>query len=99
MPASNLDQRIGTLESAIAKLIDFTVDSAAAASEKSAISEAPVRVAINGECVPVFDPSDPDGLKITEWLMTLGQLKDMHRRNESATVHYGTAKFRRPALV
>ena len=82
----------------MAKLIGFTVSNTAT-SESGFSGSAPVRVAINGEGVPVFNPSDPSGLKVDEWLVTLDQLKEMLRWSDSAAIHFATAKLEGPAKV
>jgi len=95
----NLGAQMSDLQKAMASLINFSVQNARVTQDQGVASQAPVRVVINGEGVPAFNPSDPDGLKVDEWQVSLDQIREMHRWVDSAAIHFATAKLLGPAKV
>lgn len=52
---------------------------------------------INGDCIAKFDPSVKKGLKATEWVRQVEELRQLNQWTDSATTHFALTKLEGPA--
>jgi len=83
----------------VEKLLEFTVNNARENAERSRDRTEHDRVTINGDDVPTFDPAEEKGLKAADWLISVEQIKELHRWSDNAAIHFAVAKLKGSARI